>query len=59
MSHAEQETRPLLLHAAPFWQRMICRRLSGLTHGRLTLVFPAGRNMCCKARSPDRMGSFA
>lgn len=43
MSHAEQETRPFLTSSAPLWQRMICRRLSGLTHGRLTLVFPGGQ----------------
>ena len=43
MSHAEQELRPFLFHSAPLWQRMICRRLSGLTHGRLTLVFPGGQ----------------
>ncbi len=43
MSHAEQETRPFLTSTAPLWQRMICRRLSGLTHGRLTLVFPGGQ----------------
>ncbi|MGL4092646.1 SAM-dependent methyltransferase [Hyphomicrobiales bacterium] len=56
MSHAEQETRPLLLHAAPFWQRMICRRLSGLTHGRLTLVFPGGQEYVLQGKESGPHG---
>jgi len=56
MSHAEQETRSFQLHAAPLWQRMICRRLSGLTHGRLTLVFPGGQEYVLKGKEPGPHG---
>ncbi len=56
MSHAEQETRPFHPHAAPLWQRMICRKLSGLTHGRLTLVFPGGHEYVLKGKEPGPHG---
>ncbi|NTJ41250.1 class I SAM-dependent methyltransferase [Agrobacterium larrymoorei] len=56
MSHADQETRPFLLHGAPLWQRMICRRLSGLTHGRLTLVFPGGQEYVLQGSEPGPHG---
>ena len=56
MSHAEQDNRPFLLHTAPLWQRSICRRLSQMTHGRLTLVFPGGQEYVLQGREPGPHG---
>ncbi|MCI9866569.1 class I SAM-dependent methyltransferase [Rhizobium skierniewicense] len=52
MSHAEQETTPFLMQHAPLWQRMICRRLNTITHGRLTVIFPGGSEFVCNGREP-------
>lgn len=56
MSHAEQDAQPFLLHTAPLWQRMICRRLSTLTHGRLTLAFPGGQEYVLQGKEPGPHG---
>lgn len=50
MSHAEQQTSPLIAGAAPLWQRLMCRWAERLGHGRLTLVFPGGREHTVQGR---------
>ncbi|GAK70360.1 cyclopropane-fatty-acyl-phospholipid synthase [Agrobacterium rubi TR3 = NBRC 13261] len=56
MSHAEEETIPFLMDRAPLWQRMICRRVSNMTYGRLTLVFPGGCEYVVSGPEPGPHG---
>ncbi|UHS60239.1 class I SAM-dependent methyltransferase [Agrobacterium vaccinii] len=56
MSHAEQETSPFLMEQAPLWQRMICRRLKNITHGRLTVLFPGGYEYVVSGQQPGPHG---
>lgn len=52
MSHAERENLSFLMDRAPLWQKMICRRVNNMTHGRLTLVFPGGCEYVIKGQQP-------
>ncbi|WP_320201266.1 class I SAM-dependent methyltransferase [Agrobacterium sp. rho-13.3] len=56
MSHAEQETIPFLMEDAPLWQRMLCRRLTNMQHGRLTVLFPGGYEYVVHGQYPGPHG---
>ena len=56
MSHAERENLSLILDRAPLWQKMICRRVNNMTHGRLTLVFPGGSEYVINGQQPGPHG---
>jgi cyclopropane-fatty-acyl-phospholipid synthase len=43
MSHAGERENSLVADRAPLWERILVRMLSGTRHGRLTIVFPGGR----------------
>ena len=43
MTHADHGNPLLIEQDAPLWERMICRMLARTRHGRLTVIFPSGR----------------
>ncbi|MCO5732821.1 cyclopropane-fatty-acyl-phospholipid synthase family protein [Rhizobium sp. SSA_523] len=43
MTHADHGNPMLFAERAPFWERLICRMLAHTRHGRLTIIFPSGR----------------
>ncbi|WP_137129644.1 cyclopropane-fatty-acyl-phospholipid synthase family protein [Rhizobium sp. FY34] len=43
MTHAGHGDPLLVADRAPLWERMLCRMLARTRHGRLTVVFPSGR----------------
>ncbi|MDO1580619.1 SAM-dependent methyltransferase [Rhizobium oryzicola] len=43
MTHAGHGDPLLVTDRIPFWERLLCRMLTRTRHGRLTVVFPGGR----------------
>ncbi|MDQ0455504.1 SAM-dependent methyltransferase [Rhizobium paknamense] len=50
MTHADQQASTISLTKAPFWQRVLGRWAARLSHGRLTVIFPDGREMHVEGR---------
>lgn len=43
MTHAGHGDPVLVTERRPFWEKMLCRMLARTRHGRLTVLFPTGR----------------
>ncbi|WP_037067379.1 SAM-dependent methyltransferase [Allorhizobium undicola] len=50
MTHADQHLPTVSLAGAPLWQRVIGRWAGRLSHGRLTVIFPDGRELAVQGR---------